>query len=222
MPGAQTTAVMGAVTTKTSSPHSYAPNDQSSTKQHLPRDESDRDPTFRRFRDRLLIAAERGDVDALLARMTPTLRVPETTIVASRLLEQQGVQPGRPWESLVRALRLGAVATSPTEYVAPYLVESRVEGVVTVGHRVRLRSSPSPTAPILRTLDYHEVDVLIDHFYDTRATSLEVPESWVHVRTPTGETGYVSVGLLYWPGSERFYFERLASGWKLVAFGKGD
>lgn len=183
---------------------------------------ADGDAKYRSFRDALLVAAQRGDIDALIANVAPVVRVPEATVTAKQLLEQQNVRQGRPWLALVQALELGSVAASNGRYAAPYLAEAGVEGAVVVGRNVRLRSAPSPKAPVVSTLDYHEVELLADHVFYPDARDAKEATSWAHVRVSEGLEGYVFVGLLWIPGSPRFYFEQIGGNWKLVAFGEGD
>lgn len=152
---------------------------------------------------------------------TPSIRLSEGSAETRLFLEHSGVAAGRPWTALVNALRLGSAEVSAREFVAPYLVEDWPDSPVTMG-RVRLRTRPSPTAPVLRTLNYHAVEVLSDHGVNRAARSLGDHDAWAHVRLADGATGYVYVGLLRWAGDPRFYFELVGTEWKLVGVAEGD
>jgi hypothetical protein len=155
--------------------------------------------------------------------MAPTVLLPEEEVLSAQdFLGRQNVRSGQPWNELIKALQFGTVALSATERVAPYLVESGPEGAVVVGRSVRLRASPDASAAVVATLDYEEVRILDNHAFNSRATSPQEPTSWARVRTVSGHEGYVFVGLLWTPGSPRFYFRRTGSTWRLVAYGDGD
>jgi hypothetical protein len=152
------------------------------------------------------------------------VRIPEGSLSREDFLQDQGVQSRKQWTSLREALELGAIRINEKMFVAPYLAgENDLQsGEMVAGHNVLLRDTPSQKGHVVRVLDYHPVQLIADHSTDIESRSIDSPTAWAHIRTDSGATGYVFVGLLRAATGPRFYFELVEGSWKLTAYGDGD
>jgi len=191
------------------------------------RDDSPREPEFARFKARILAAAEAGDVETLMALMSPDISSGYEPSTPASVLEKYRVAAGRPWLALRDALLLGTVSEG-SEFVAPstQTLDMSPDDAIIIADDVRLRAAPNDQAPVLRRLSRLQV-VTLDRtqLYDSNLTETSDqprgPRAWARVTTADGQTGYVFARLLVSSENSRFVFGRIDGQWKLVALARG-
>ncbi len=206
-----------------------------------PRDESSTDTAFSAFKQRVLEAAERGDLRTLREALAPTLSYNFDTGTPDQVVRDFGLGEGVPWRALRDALRLGAVRTRDEEFSAPYVsaddqsveVNAIQDELVVTGLNVRVRRSPDTRAEVVDWLSYDVVSQVSNVVSNLSRPYLQAnafenddtpsgPDAWAHIRTPSGETGYVYGRFIRSPLDWRFRFGKVAGAWKIVALAVGD
>jgi hypothetical protein len=191
------------------------------------RDDSAADPTFVKFKARLLAAARSGDTVALVDMMAPDVKVSYEASTRDSVLSLFGVSLGRPWRGLRDALELG-VFRQGNMFVAPLTdgLDLDDDEAVIIRRNVRLRASPSADSAVLRVLSIWEI-VILDRtrLYDAKLVeSSDRPSgstAWARVSTSDGQAGYVYGRLLLSSENTRFVFEQVDGAWKLTGLAAG-
>jgi hypothetical protein len=193
----------------------------------VPRDESNRDPSFLSFRDKLLEAARRRDSRFILASLDSGINNGfGEGDEDPRLRFKEIWRPSSPrsnlYSLLIRFLELGSVpGRDEGIFVAPSLFRlfpddlDRYEHVVAMSASVPIYASAKRTAKIIFTANYHILK---------RGPSGELgPEGWTEVVTPDGHRGFARKSQVYHPVGYRIYFEkRDGRRWRIVGFLEGD
>lgn len=191
------------------------------------RDDSATDPSFAKFRERLLAAARAGDVPALISMMPPSVRAFLEPSKPESLLARFGVGKEQPWRALVNALELGAAKVGDA-FVAPSLTDMKLDmnRAALVARNVRMRSEPRSDAAILSTLSMEIVALDRTHFFDPelfhRSELPSGPAAWARIVTPDGKIGYVYGRFVWAPDHLLFVFEKVGGEWKMTGVSSGD
>lgn len=185
----------------------------------LPRNEAARDPDLAAFQRRLLDAVARRDVSAILRMSDRAVKLDFGGGEGIEFLEQMLANASSNfWREFPRALALGGTFRGE-DFSAPYVFSAWPDGfdpfecAAIVGHGVRLREGPGPTARTLTTLDYDIVEQV-----------QEAPDTpgWTRVRTALGQQGFVASQFVRSPSDYRARFARRDGQWRLMAFLAGD
>ncbi len=166
-----------------------------------PVDESTSDPSFLAFRVKLMAAIGRRDVRAVQAVCEPAVAAQITAASLAPLAE---------------AIRLGVVRDD-RDFIAPYVFVRFPKELDAYTHAAairpsaKVRSKPSPGAPVVETLDY-DIVVLVG------APAI----GWVQVRTPSGKSGWVSRADVRTQLEHRVFFEKKGNAWRITGFLSGD
>lgn len=201
--------------------------------QLLPFDEAGLDSDFERFRDELLAAAERRDVDAVVAAAAPEILLsfgedmgPETL----RLwLTGGGPSEEEPmWQELVDVLSHGGGFDQQGGFSAPYWFAATpplpddtdwYSLLYVIGEKVRMRAGPGTGHQVLGQVSYEVV--FADDPQQTWATDAEGRE-WLYVRTTDGRKGWIREDFLRSAFGYRAGFERQDGRWRMTYFLAGD
>jgi hypothetical protein len=193
----------------------------------VPIDEADQNPDFKAFRDSLLAAVERKDLDFLLDHVDDQIRVSFGTdqgkvdFVRFWKLNEQP-EESRIWAELKEVLRLGGTfrGEERTSFTAPYLFNRFPKGfdeflyAAIIDSVVYLREEPDSSSAVLDTLRYSIVKKA--SVFWTRE------DSWSRVETLSGIEGYVEGRSARSPLDFRANFTKKNSKWKMIFFVAGD
>lgn len=175
---------------------------------------------FARFRTQLLQISARKDVHALQGVVSPQIKI--------SFGDQQGWKafvenwalneyPERSnfWEKLDETLTLGGRFTHPQAFMAPYpfhcaAIKDPYTDVVVIAKNVSLREAPTTDARMLSQLSFVVVQIIEDQ------------RDWAHIKTDTGQTGYIAKRYLRRPIDYRAGFTQTAEGWWMDIFVAGD
>lgn len=189
-----------------------------------PVDEAAQDPSFYEFREALMRAIDRRDVDFLMKSLHPEVFAGFGSSGQGPEVFADYWHPENPdselWTELKKALELGGTFRGQGEttyFAAPYTFSAFPETLDEFTHAVvhrpaaRLRQAPSPDAPVIATLG-HEVVKLV---------SFEPKDGFWQV-SARGLLGWVSVDGARLPLDYRAIFTKVNGEWKLRSFVIGD
>lgn len=192
----------------------------------LPVDQAAQDPDFLAFRDRLLAAVRRRDVDAVVAVATPDIKLSfgggyGREQFRQNLVADDNGAGGSYWEELEWALKLGGVFDGEhgRQFCTPYVSCNGThqctdcdpfEYLVAISGRAPVYAAANTGASVLAHLSY-ELVTLIDY-----------GEPWRQVRLQDGRTGYVTFPDFRSPIGYRTYFEQRDGRWQMRIFIAGD
>lgn len=198
-----------------------------------PVDEADRDPSFRAFRDRLLLAARRRDEAFVLSITSPEIEYNLEADEGISGFQQFWMigQRARFWRELETVLRLGATVTEmsedgPREFCAPYVYGLWPDELDSLDHRaivasdVKVRAAPTSTGTVLATLSYQLIRT--EFVADRRQPRDAVGPLWVKVVTPDGIRGYVHRDSVRDVADVHACFRKVGQRWQMRAFITGD
>lgn len=202
--------------------------------QLLPFDEAPRDPTLQAFRDGLLAAVQRRDLEAVVAAAGPTILLsfgedsgPETL----RLWLSGGgpLEADYLWGQLEEVLSHGGGFDQQGGFGAPYWFAAApplpddtdwYKVLYVIGEKVRLRAGAGTDQPVLGSVSYEVV--FADDPQQLWATDAAGKE-WLYVRTVDGRKGWIREDFLRGPFGYRAGFEQLeGGGWAMTYFLAGD
>ena len=191
-----------------------------------PIDEANQNPDFRAFRDSLLAAVERKDLDFLLDHMDDQVRVnfgadhgKGDFIKFWKLNERP--EESRLWYELKKVLRLGGAFSDEekTSFTAPYLYTSFPKSfdeflyAAIIDSVVYLREEPDSNSAVLDTLRYAVVK---------KASEFWTRYSWTRIETLSGIKGYIESRNIRSPLDFRARFVKINGKWKMTFFVAGD
>jgi hypothetical protein len=206
--------------------------------QVYPFDKASENPSFKRFRDRLITAVKQRDLEFLLKHIDDGIQVGFGQGGGSEEFVREwkmDLDPGksRLWKELAQVIRMGGAFQDEEKKVffAPYTFlpfpgdsefDSYFSAFVT-GSGVRVRSGPSSSAPAIARLSYDAVK----WEYKTPERSDcylggDAGYCWKEVAIYTGQKGYVYTKYLRSPIDYRAGFEEKDGVWKMVFFIAGD
>lgn len=192
-----------------------------------PRDEAAGDPSWTRFRDRLLEAVQRRDKKFVLGIVDRNVRngigQPNGLEEFTRQWEPDA-EDSPLWRELPRALHLGAAYYShekmPRSLCAPYVLprwpkntDPHGNGAITA-RETALRAAPSGSAHILASLGQSIVRVIDWEVADSDA---DVKQKWVKI-SANERDGFVPEEHIRSPLEHLACFRRSETGWRLTSF----
>jgi hypothetical protein len=202
--------------------------------QLLPFDEAPRDPAFQAYRDALLAAVQRRDLEAVVAATGPTILLsfgedsgPETL----RLWLTGGgpLEADYLWGQLEDVLSHGGGFDQQNGFNAPYWFAATpplpddtdwYKVLYVIGDKVRMRAGAGTDQAVLGTASYDVV--FADDPQQLWATDAAGKE-WLYVRTVDGRKGWIREDFLRGPYGYRAGFEQLEDGgWAMTYFLAGD
>ena len=181
-----------------------------------PIDEAKKDPSLAAFRDGLLAAVRRHDVDAVVAAADPKIRTSFGAGGGAEVLRQMLQRP-ETWTDLEQILSLGGtfVAGSREAFFAPYVYSAWPEAhdaftaLAVIAENVPLKESP--TGATTATLSYNIVDRVGDPH-----------EGWQKIKLSDDRTGFVETKFLRSPIGYRAGFNKSGKNWRMTALVAGD
>lgn len=191
-----------------------------------PVDESDREASFAAFRRHLLDVIARRDAGALLAVVDPEVRMsprnrPEGRDEFARFWQLRRLAESGVWTVLARVLELGCVEDEQRGgFLAPSISARIPAGLNADWHEIvskaeePLRARPEAGAAVVMMLDWHVVKRV--------ASPAPVPEEWMAVEVPGGQSGFVRKAALHNPLGYRALFQKRGGEWRLTLLRSGD
>lgn len=187
----------------------------------LPVDEAARDPELVEFRQQLMQAVARRDVEAIIQNASEDIVLGfEDEHGQATFRELIAHDPAAFWADLGRILGLGG-SFNDGDFIAPYITstwpdETGCEWAV-LGRGVRLRARPDLSAPVVAILDYD----LVEGIYYPSPPVTDT-DGWTRVRIASGVVGFVSTALLRSPIDQRLRFTKKSGRWQIASFVGGD
>ena len=183
------------------------------------RDEAGRRPDFVAFRERLLAAIDRRDVDAVVNVAVPDIRLSFGTSQGRDDLRRGLTAAPERWNALRTVLTLGGTWESSNVFTAPYVFSAwpddhdSFEEQAIVGAHVRVRAAPRADAAVVTSLTSCIVRV---------AETREPNEDWTAVELGAQAVGYVSSPYIRSPIDYRARFVFKGGRWQMDYFVAGD
>ena len=194
-----------------------------------PVDEGPRDPSFKAFRDRLLKAAKDEDETVLYESLDPKITNSfggDGGITEFNVMWKMSDDHPPVYRELVNILSMGGsfmTAKGEKSFCAPYVFSKfpdHLDGfayAAIIGTGVRVREQPNLSAPIITTLSYDIVELVLEN-----STYGGVNQEWVKIVTPNGKKGYVFSKYIRRPIDYRACFEKKQGKWLMTALVAGD
>ncbi len=193
----------------------------------LPVDEAAKNPSWVRFRNRLLDALVKRDRKFVLSIVDRNIR---NSLDAPRGIAEFRKQwefdadDGALWRELPAALHLGSAwlkpEKGPRQLCAPYVAAKWPEDIDPFDHgaivakEVLVKSGPSSAAETLGTLAYDIVPVLD---WEVDDTIPDIKQKWVKIRLKAKD-GFIPEEQIRSPVEHRACFGKTESGWRMIAF----
>ncbi len=222
---------------------------QQGLKPFHPSYEANKDPKFKVFKDRLMIAVRSRDVSYTLAAIDPQIAVDLTGNVGRGNFRRSWRvdNPNSPfWTMLLNALEVGGewevqaqppvdsvdkgskIFEAPAYDTLPYVRTATTDEVtdglyrysVVVQDQVALRQRPSESS--LSTATLNAWDVVIADWSSSITTIYDIEFSrpkWMRVITAKGQVGFIDGDKLCDVRFDQVTFARLSGKWHIVAFG---
>ena len=184
----------------------------------VPVDEASGDPSLVAFRDELLAAVRRGDVDALVALADPKIRTSFGDGGGAAEL-RRGLKEGSLMKELEQILPLGGkfVGTGETRsFWAPYVYSAFpdshdvFQSLVVIGEKVPLRQTPKGDAHVMALLSHDIVEIG------------KKEGDWQQIKTADGRHGWVEKRSVRSPIGYRAGFLKMDGKWRMNALVAGD
>ena len=204
-----------------------------------PVDEAAKDASFKRFRDRLIVALNKHDRKFLLSILHPKIQnsfggnggIKE--FIADWKLNSPN---SKVWTDLLTVLSLGGSFDTEDRqkiFIAPY-VTSRWDSIqnklptgadafsysAIIAARVPLYSRPDASRSAIVFLSYDVVEVDYEHSVGKDAERKEL--LWVKIKTLKGQEGYVPRDKIRSAVDQRAYFKKVRGKWMMYIFIAGD
>ena len=204
-----------------------------------PVDEASRDPSFKRFRDRLIAAVKKRDRKFLLSIVHPQILYSfggDSNVKGFVEYWDLNAPKSKLWSVLLTVLSLGGSFVKENgqkAFYAPY-VSSRWETIegklprdlddfccgAVIGSNVRMHGEPDATTPVLALLSYDVVQV---NYEASAPEDTSAEESvWVKIKTLKGQEGYVSGKQFRSPTDYRATFKKVKGKWVMTCLVAGD
>jgi hypothetical protein len=189
-----------------------------------PIDEAMRDPTLLSFRNALIQAVTRRDVDYVVAQADPDIKLSfggsrGREAFRNRLTGDGNWQGEAYWRELDVTLRLGGVFTSADEFCTPYLACVDIDPgcdcsgydiAAVLKEGVRAFAEADTGSLVVATLNHDVLQVF------------ELDHDWARVKLPAGGYGFVARSDVRLPVDYRAYFKRRNGVWRIRVFIAGD
>jgi hypothetical protein len=235
--------VVGVIPKAAETRHGAPVSDSASVRQQvqlklIPVDEASQDPSFKKFRDRLLAAAKNHDKAFILSILDKhILNSLGGSGGIKEFEERWNLDQGGDelWDTLITVLSNGGSFSNyqgKKQFCAPYVTskwrdideqlpkDSDPSDFQAIIHdNVDLRSTPNSDSPRITTLSYDIVRVISN----SRTTDNPAKDSnWVKVSTLTGTAGYVDSKNIRSPSDYYAYFTKVGPSWVMTALAAGD
>ena len=181
----------------------------------MPVDEGTKDPSFVAYRNQLLDAVKRRDVEAIVALADPKVRTSFGDGGGSAELRRILKKPGAV-EDLERLLTQGGKFRGES-FSAPYVYSAWPDSHdafqfrAITSENVPLRQFGDRNAPVIATLSYDIVE-----------RKGEEKDGWQEVKTADGHTGVVEAKNVRSPIGFRALFNKSDGSWKMTGLVAGD
>lgn len=204
----------------------------------FPVDEAAKDASFKRFRDRLIVALKGRDRKFLLSIIHPNILNTyggNSGIKGFVELWKLNSADSKVWTELMTVLSLGGSFNTENGqkiFAAPY-ISSRWDSIenklpsgadaftywAIIEAKVPVYSQPHATAPPVVFLSYDVVEV--DH---DRSVWKEDQEklNWIKIKTLKGQKGFVQGDKIRSAGDQRAFFKKIRGRWVMYIFIAGD
>jgi hypothetical protein len=188
----------------------------------LPVDQAASVPDFLRFRTQLKDALARRDAAAVLAVVSPDIKLSfggDEGFAAFKTLWRPESPDSPLWETLSTVLSLGGTFAGDGTFTAPYVFANWPQDkdaftfVAAIRPGVRVRRAPDSRAAVVATLDYTIVELLDPSAPDP---------TWSKIKTPDGKIGFVDARMVRSPIDYRVRFEKIDGHWRMTFFLAGD
>lgn len=196
----------------------------------FPVDEGASDPSWARFKARLLVALEKRDQKFVLGIVDGRIRntLGQDGSTEFRKLWQPHAADSPLWVELPKLLFLGGVfvkrAKGAYEFCAPYVyfkwpdnAPAAASGAILVAE-VLMKARPSAAAQTLQTLSHDLVKVLD---WEVADDDKENKQLWVRIQTGAG-AGYVPEEQIRSPLEHRACFARRGASWRMTGLEVGE
>lgn len=205
----------------------------------LPLDEGSQDLTFEKFRNDLLAAVQRRDVDFILAALHPVINngydiEPGVDEFRKRWSPQDS--KSSVWDVLESILTGGgsfAKNNSEREFCGPYAVSEwakvvrqlpkgsdSLDYVAITASDVAVRLEPKSTSPIVARLSYDVVRSVPNSQVLNRTSAAF--SSWIKIITPSGQEGYVPDNYVQGPMDHGACFRKVHGKWLITKLATGE
>lgn len=204
-----------------------------------PVDEAAKDPSFKRFRDRLILAVKKHDRRFLLSILHPKIRNSfggDGGLKEFVSMWELNSPTSKVWSELLEVLSLGGSFNrqgGQKYFEAPY-VSSRWDAIqdklpkgsdafshsAITAAKVPVYSKPKAASPVVVYLSYDVVEVDYERSIPKPSESQE--PLWVKIKTLKGQEGYVQAGKIKSAAGQRAYFRKIRGKWLMDAFLAGD
>jgi hypothetical protein len=189
-----------------------------------PVDNAAQDPAFLAFRDELLAAIRRRDLEAVVAVASDDIKLSFGGSYGRRTFRERLVEDDMDleisyWKELERAIALGGVFEGPESFCTPYVFCLDVpdcdtcdpyETLIATSDRAPVYRKPDRDSEVVARLSYGVVRAL-DHGHP-----------WQRIALPGGGTGYVAPPEFRSPIDYRARFEKREGLWLMTLFIAGD
>ena len=184
----------------------------------LPVDEAPADPSLVAYREELLAAVRRRDVDAVVALSDPNVRTSFGDDGGAEELRRK-LQDGALMNDLEQILPLGGKFTGPENqrtFWAPYVYSAwpdrhdAFQSLAVIGENVPLRDEPDANARVLAMLSHDIVG------HEKREGD------WFRIKTADGRTGWVEKSSVVSPVGYRAGLSKVDGQWRMRALVAGD
>jgi hypothetical protein len=207
----------------------------------FPVDEAAKDPSFKRFRDRLILAVKKHDRRFLVSILHPKILNSfggDGGIKEFVSMSKLNSPSSKVWSELLEVLSLGGSFNrqgGQKYFEAPY-VSSRWDTIqyrlppdgdafshsAIISTNVPAYSMPNVVSPVAIYLSYDVVAVDYERsIYNNTNTEFE-ELLWVKIKTLKGKEGYVQAGNIRSAVGQRAYFKKIRGKWLMDAFVGGD
>ena len=198
-------------------------------RQLYPVDEGPRDPSFLRFRQRLIAAAKQRDRRYIYSIVDPKIRWSFGADTGKQGFKQHWTEaaPGALETELIQILSLGGEFNSKGEFWVPYVFShwpdqfDAFEHQAITGKNVSIRQRPDLAAPVIVRLSYEIVKRAPDPSPAQSGKSSD-PGEWVKIVTPAGRQGFVAAGYVRSPIDYRACFKKRGGRWWMTVLVAGD
>ncbi len=191
-----------------------------------PVDEAAKDASFKKFRDKLVLAAQKKDAKFILSILHEN--------IVNSFGGNDGVQGFKElwspaskdtglWKTLYDVLAMGGsfeMFENKKTFCAPYVFSKwpkdfdAFDYVAVTGKNVKAREKPSMDGTVLEFISYELIKK------DPKAGNSA--GEWIKVKTPSGKTGYVSQKFVRSPIDYRACFKKVKGQWRMTVFVAGD
>lgn len=180
----------------------------------LPVDEAPKDPSLVAFRNELLAAVRRRDVEAVVTLSDPKIRTSFGDGGGADELRRM-LQEAAVIEDLEELLTQGGKFQGES-FWAPYVYSAWPDShdafqfLAVTGENIPLRDSPDANARAIATLSHDIVE------------RVEDKKPWLQIKTADGHTGWVEASAVRSPVGYRAGFLKMNGSWKMNALVAGD